>query len=194
MIFFLGAAGAIILYHLIKGIDMHQGKHGPETFLNHAYRVSDFLYSSTIPALKVYHLDDYELDNVKRLADAIRTQHKRFGRPVITSGGRPQRLADFVSILRKKGYKAVDDSQHNEFAAADMSWGTPVTNYQAFEAMKATGLFHQLILTMDLRKDGTVMSYVHASVSDARRPGVKQYYAVHEDPKGLLEKVLASPK
>ena len=168
----LAAMGAIGAFYFVLF-----NRHKPSEWLSPHYRIVDFLRSADVPKLQRYRLRENEFDNLKILVDRVfEPMTNRFGRPTITSGGRPQSVADFVTLLRKKGYHAVDNSQHNDFAAADFTYGSPVLDRAAYVYLQHIPEVLQLILTEKAGK-----SYIHVSIYDPSRPNLPKVRRVDVD-------------
>jgi hypothetical protein len=114
-----------------------RGDYGHRTILPSGRRVGDYLVSQDFPNFKTeFRLNKKEMQNLLMLDEAVAVIDRNMGRKgIITSGGRPQRYADFVTVLREREKlapgeksKIASRSKHNDFRAVDLDYGSPISH------------------------------------------------------------------
>lgn len=135
------------------------------------FKLDDMLISHDWPEqIKQYRPTTIEWLNAKRMGVALDLLVDQYGRPQILSGGRPPKVGDFYTALRKRGLKPSKHSQHDRFAAVDVKWsgGIPVAD-AIFKWLKDKPEFLQVIY---YRIEGKPR--FHLSVPEPERPNLVQ--------------------
>lgn len=163
------AAGALLIARDLKA-SVKDGRFDPSTMIGRYFRIRDFLVSKDFPEIRKYRLTRDEVTNLSALVSKLDLLIDKFGLPSIHSGGRPRAVGNFYEALTARGMKPAKNSQHEFFAAADVTWG-PEKDREIFEVY-ADRLFLQSILY----SGETGKSFLHVSVPNPELPGVKHLH------------------
>ena len=156
--------------------------------LSKNFNLSEFVASP--PGLKSYELSDQELENVTRLArDVLQPLRDKYGVISINSGGRPPswvyprgttldidgRKTDVSGrtineVLRLKGYKPADDSDHAYFGAADLKFADSSAYASAAIDAARNPKVRQVILEQAMRNGVPTITHLHVAVVMPGRP------------------------
>lgn len=146
--------------------------------LSRNFRLSEFLQSSAIPALRDYQPTQDELANLALLVNLVlQPMRDRFGAIRITGGARPPSLRSpegktFYDLLLERGYDPAVDSDHNVFGGADVYLTElPAERWpEAHEWAKANPHVRQVISYYKTAAGRVVPDHMHLSVVTPGRP------------------------
>ena len=139
------------------------------------FAVDEFLQSDNPDfrrQLKVYKFTAQEKQNLTALAKLLQKGRDRFGTIVVTGGGRPPSLRDsqgrnYEEWLRAIGNKAAKNSQHRDFAAADVVVVNPDNRASAFKFFMGQPESNQTLIYQDKGKLG----HMHISIRQPSKGG-----------------------
>ncbi len=141
--------------------------------ISKSFAVSEFLRSIYIPELSKYRLTRAEHGNLSLLVTQIlQPMRNRFGRVVVTGGGRPGAVAKargttWYAVLSKSGHVPAKKSDHPSFGAADVR--VPGADpFDVWQWLQLSPHIRQAIV--DIGADGEI--YFHVSVVTPKRKKV----------------------
>lgn len=174
-------AGGLLLGGLLFFMRRSRGGRPVEDVqLSPHFLLSEFLHSTAVPEVALYHPTDTEIANARTLAlGVLEPTRAMFGGPVvITGGGRPPSVRNakgenFVQALREAGDQPAEHSDHEVFAGADFTlWNAPAREYlRIFNALKDLAAVRQVILYLTTDADGHYLPHhLHAAAVVPGRP------------------------
>ncbi len=156
--------------------------------LSKNFKVSEFLKSSTFPNLRNYELTPAEYENLSALVVGIlQPVRDKFGKVVITGGGRPHSVAaakgtTWHRALGARGLRPAKDSDHADFSAADID--VPGARLDdVYEFIKTLPATRQVILEYTRNKSGApVMTHIHVAAQTTSK-GRHRSFAFRDVPR-----------
>lgn len=148
----------------------------PDRRLTPHFKESDFKRSNEIPALRNYVLNQTEGSNLQQLANLLERLPGTLGIPAhVSSGGRPAILSPrgetFFEILKRKGFDPAENSQHVDFAAADIVTAADRMR-DAFRFLVKQPESNQTILYLKTIEGRETPVRIHASIRQPKKGGV----------------------
>lgn len=151
------------------------------------FNLEDFLVSADASfrdALKKYELSESEMANLMSLViEILEPIAEKFGKPFVTSGGRPNALRNakgqtWFQYLTAQGFKPAKYSDHAIFAAADITYPDEETLKKVFEYALTLPKIRQI----GIYKNNGKINRLHVAVITRERPAKasKLVYTVDE--------------